>query len=173
MTDEPRRISSTATAFWKRIFPPAWIALAGGGCLALILDLAGSGTPLAAKIVLGGAWTAGTPFFIWWGRRLKAVWLQGSELLVDTPMGRRRVHISDVREVTETRLQKIKLLRLELRREIPGIGREVVFIPPGGTLLPFRTHPLVGELRELKRRLAGRSSGEIPGPAETDRGASA
>jgi hypothetical protein len=159
MKTELRRLSTGATTFWKQVFPTFWITVFGGFNLALWLDLLGGApSPLAAKLATLAVWGGLSAFLIRWSRRLRHVWLDGDQLLVQTSEGGRvRVPLTQVREIRETRFQRVKLISFELARHTPGVGDDFAFVAPLAFQRPFGDHPLVTELSNLKRLQAGHS----------------
>ncbi len=85
----------------------------------------------------------------WWFGRFRHVWLDGDMLIVDDPRRGVRVRLQDVEEVAETRMQKLKWVKVRLSRQTP-IGDTLRFIPRGreGWLLPWRSSPVAAELRD-------------------------
>jgi hypothetical protein len=152
---EPRRLSTGATTFWKSIFVPTWITGIGAFTVALWMDLIGSPpAPTAVKVAVLSLWMVFSPFFVWWGRRMSHVWLDGDHLLL-RPGGRElRLPLSEIRDVEESRFQRVKLITLHLGRPSPA-GDRIVFVAPFTLQKPFSEHPLVAELRARKRMLAG------------------
>lgn len=151
MSLAPRPISTGATTFWKSVFTPGWIALFGSFTAALWLGLVDGSPSLALKLAATGVWVGMSAFLVHWSRRLAHVWIQGTDLRVRTTGGERRIPLSEVREIRESRFQRVKLITLELQREVPGVGREIVFPAPLTLQRPFGEHPLVAELKALKR----------------------
>jgi hypothetical protein len=145
-------LSSGMTTFWRDFFPPVWTIAVGAGMLGIWLEAFGEPASLGLKL-LGGALWAGTSILFSLGtRRLRHVWLRGSDLIVSSSGRRVTVPLQDVIEVSETRYQKIKTIKLVLRQGSP-LGSEIRFIPPPGFQAPFTEHPVIGELRERKRQL--------------------
>lgn len=154
-TEEGRRLSTGATTFWKSVFVPTWIGGIGAFNVALWMDLIGSPpAPMAVKVAVLSLWMVFSPFFVWWSRRLSHVWLDGDDLLL-RPGGRDyRIPLAQVREIEESRFQRVKLITLHLGRPSP-FGDQIVFVAPFAFQKPFGDHPLVAELKERRRRLAG------------------
>ena len=148
-----RRISTGATTFWKSVFVPTWITGVGAFTVALWMDLIGSPpAPMAVKAVVLSLWMAFSPFFVWWSRRMSHVWLDG-DVLVLRPGGRDyRVPLSQIRDIEESRFQRVKLITLHLGRPSP-MGDKIVLAAPFTFQKPFSDHPLVAELKEHQRRI--------------------
>ena len=130
--------------------------------LGIWFGLIGDPASLALKLLGGALWAGTSILFSLGARRLHDVWLRGSDLLVSSSGRRVAVRLQDVVEISETRVQKIKTIKLVLRQGSP-LGKEIRFIPSHRLQVPFTDHPEIGELRERTRHLA-RSSGsrELP-----------
>ena len=176
MSTELERITTDATTFWKRVFPPAWIGLIGSFNVLLWLDLIGSQpAPMPAKIAILTMWGVFSPFFVGWSRKMHHVWIDGDHLVVRPHGSPVRIPLSEVLEIKESRYQRVKVITLEFRRDIPGIGRDLRFPAPFVFQKPFSDHPLVTDLRQRKRLASGASG--VPedrlvgrGPAHESRG---
>jgi hypothetical protein len=151
---EPKRISSLATTFWKWIFPAAWVPGAGAIAIAAWLDLLRDPLPLLGKVGILGIWAGTSVLVVLGGRLLHHVWLEDDMLIVEGSGGRIRVPLEDVRDISETRFQKVKWIKLSLRRPT-ALGKEIRFAAPLTLRPPFADHPVVREIRERKRLLAG------------------
>ncbi len=155
-----KRISSSLTYFYKRVFPALWII--GFGVLAAWLWF-GNFAHQASQT--GGlrwftllAWCGGTGFLVWYSRTLKEVWLYQGRLLVSDYDNEEWVPLGQVEEVKETRLWNPKLIKLRLRRAGKW-GDQIVFIAPLRFHFVFMDHPLAGELRILVSEAQGKRVG--------------
>lgn len=149
-----RRLSSTSTVWWRDIFPKVWTLGVGIGMLGIWLEWWGQPTPLGLK-VLGGALWAGTSLLVsLFGRGLYDVWLEDDRLIVSKGGRRTEIPLRDVTGCSETRAQKIKSVKIELRAG-SRLGPEIRFVPPLRLQAPFSDHPVVREIQERKRELAG------------------
>jgi hypothetical protein len=143
-----KRISSGSTVFWKWVLTPGWIVLVGGltaaGWLGLLDRPPGSG-PL---LLLSSIWAGLGAFLLWWACQLEHVWIDGDELLVRRCGREWRVHLREVRSISETHWSRVKTITIELR---PGlsVGERILFIPPMNAF-PFLDHPLVKDLQRRK-----------------------
>lgn len=156
MSTELERITTDATTFWKYVFPTTWITALGGFNVLLWLDMIGSPpAPLAAKIAILTLWGIFSPFFLWWSSQMHHVWIDGDHLVVRPHGSPVRIPLNEVLEIKESRYQRVKVITLEFRREIPGIGKSLLFPAPFVFQKPFSDHPLVTELRQRKRLAAG------------------
>jgi hypothetical protein len=145
-----KRISSSWTYFYKRIFPALWII--GFGTLTVWLWIGnwkGQGVqPGGLRWIALLAWGGGAGFLLWYSRMLKEVWLYEDQLIVSDYYAEERVPLRQVEEVKETRFWNPKLIRLRLRRA-GRWGNCIAFIAPLRFQFVFMDHPLAGELRAL------------------------
>jgi len=149
-----RRLSSTRTGFYKRVFPLLWI-----GFLTLFFSFslwarwhpeAVSGTPPDIMFLLMPAFMAVVGFFIY--RRLIAdlvdeAWLDGDWLVVKNRGEKRRVALADVINVNATTSTNPRRVTVMLRTET-RFGSEVTFMPATtlGFLSVFKPDPIALEL---------------------------
>lgn len=160
---EVELLSSSSTPFWKKVFPAAWTVGVGSVAAAAWLDLIGSPpAPEPVKILLLGGWAVFSVLFFRWFGRLQPVWRMGDDLVIGDLDRGPRVGLAEVREVKETRMQRLKMVTLELRRPTP-LGRRVTFVPKGAKAiwLPFAPSEVAEDLRARIERLA------LPPGAET------
>ena len=118
------------------------------------LELFGEPASMSVKILGAIIWAGTSVLFTGWSRRIHQVWLQGTDLIVSAAGRRIRVPLQDVIGISETRGQKIKTIKLSLRPGSP-LGPTVHFIPASRLQAPFSEHPLIEELKDAKRALAG------------------
>lgn len=151
-----RRLSSSFTFFYKRIFPVFWFGL-------LLVFLAEGvwgvhrpiGNPQHAPMLpflLMPVFMAVIGYLIF--RRLvfdlvDAVWLDGDFLVVKNRGEQRRVALADVMNVNCTSLSNPRRITLMLRTD-SRLGRSVSFIPasPRSFLSAFKPDPIANELIE-------------------------
>lgn len=139
-------LSSRLTFFYKRVFPAVWIIAVGIVTLLLwICDYKGASLfKWFFLICLFG----GSIYLRWFSDRLKAVSLQGEQLVVSDYRTEETIPFHQIDEVTETRIWNPKLIKLRLNR--PGRwGDEIVFIAPLRLQFIFSNHPLARELRDM------------------------
>lgn len=149
-----KQLSSGMTTFLKDVFPILWTMGVGAGMVGIWLELFGEPATLGLK-VLGGAIWAGTSILLTaWSRRVHHVWLDGSDLIVSSEGRDVRIRLADVTGMSETRGQRVKTIKLTLRPGSP-LGSSIRFIPKNRLQAPFSEHPIITELKENKRSLAG------------------
>jgi hypothetical protein len=154
-------LSSDSTTFWKRVFPAAWTVGVGAVAAMAWLDLIGSPpAPAPVKIFLVGGWAVFSALFYHWLGRLQHVWRVGDDLVVGDRNHGLRLSLTEVREVKESRMQKLKMVTLELRRATP-LGRTITFVPKGAKSiwLPWADSEIAADLRERMERLAPPQTG--------------
>jgi len=123
----------------------------------------GEPASLGVKVLGGVIWAGTSILFSAWSRRLRHAWLDGSDLIVSDEGRNVRIPLTDVTGMSETRGQRVKTIKLTLR---PGsrLGSNVHFIPKSRFQAPFSEHPIIGEIREEKRKLATRREKKELGP---------
>lgn len=151
-----RRLSSSSTYFYKRVFPVLWF-----GFLLVFLAIALWGTQHAristqpqqiVPFLLAPVFMAGVGVFVF--RKLindlvDEVWLDGDWLIVKNRDEPRRVALSDVMNVNATTMTNPRRVTLMLRTD-SRYGRSISFIPasPRGFLSAFSPDPIATELIE-------------------------
>jgi hypothetical protein len=160
-----RRLSSSYTFFYKRIFPVLWF-----GFLLVFLAIALWGTlyPQASArpqpvvpFLLMPLLMAGIGFLVF--RKLifdlvDEVWLDGDYLVVKNRDEQRRVALSDVMNVNATTMTNPRRITVMLRTDT-RYGRSFSFMPdsPRGFLSAFKADPIATELIERVDALRGAS----------------
>lgn len=158
-----RRLSSSSTYFYKRIFPVLWF-----GFLLVFLAIALWGTQHTntsvqpqqlVPFLLAPVFMAGVGFFIF--RKLihdlvDEVWLDGDYLIVKNRGEQRRVALSDVMNVNATTMTNPRRITVMLRTD-SRYGRSFSFMPasPRGFLSAFKPDPIATELIERVDALRG------------------
>lgn len=151
-----RRLSSSSTFFYKRIFPVLWF-----GFLLVFLAIALWGTlyPQASarpqpvvSFLLMPLLMAGIGFLVF--RKLifdlvDEVWLDGDWLVVKNRDEQRRVALSDVMNVNATTMTNPRRITVMLRTDT-RYGRSISFMPasPRGFLSAFKPDPIATDLIE-------------------------
>lgn len=165
-SEEAVALSSSWTVLLTRVFPWAFTLFGGGVAVAAWLGLLGpeAAEPLARWAILGAVVVGSGVQHAWLGR-FRQVWLDGDLLVVGDPRRGIRIRLHDVTSVEETRLQKIKVVKVSLKHRTP-VGDTIRFIPRGreGVLLPWLSSPVAAELRDHVRALqeGRRSPGALP-----------
>jgi hypothetical protein len=160
-----RRLSSSSTYFYKRVFPILWF-----GFLLTFLAVALWGTQQATTSVqpeqtvpflLAPVFMAGVGFFIY--RQLihdlvDEVWLDGDWLVVKNRDEQRRVALSDVMNVNASTMTNPRRITVMLRTD-SRFGRNLTFIPasPHGFMSAFKLDPIAAELIKRVDALRGAS----------------
>jgi hypothetical protein len=160
MAHEIERLTTWSTTYWKYAFPTTWITVLGGFNVAMWLDLIGSPTPMPVKVAILGMWSVFSPFFIWYSRQMRHVWKDEDHLIVRPHGSDVRIPLSEIVEVRESRFRRVKEITIELRRDLPGVGRKIMFPAPFAWQKPGSDHPLVTRIRDMKRLQAGVSTME-------------
>lgn len=160
----PVPLTSGSTTFVSRVFPWVFTLLAGGTTVAAWLGLLGgeAAAPVARWGLLAVTVIGSTAQHLLLGR-LRHVWLDGDTLVVGDVRRGLRIDLRDVIEVKESRIQRLKTIKLRLSRPTP-YGTTIHFIPRGwsAVLAPWAASPVADELRERAHAL---SSGSDRPPA--------
>jgi hypothetical protein len=150
------------TGFLRETFPKIWTLGVGAGMAGIWLELFGEPASMSLKLAGVAIWAGTSILFTMTGRSLKDVWLHGSDLVVSSEGRQVRIPLEDVLEMSETRGQKVKTVKVVLRKG-SAVGQSFRFIPRNAFQAPFSEHPVIGEIRERKRQLAGDSgSARLP-----------
>ena len=151
-----KQLSSGRTGFLKDVFPILWTVGVGAGMVGIWLELFGEPATMGLKILGGAMWAGTSILFTVWSRGIYHVRLKGADLIVSSDGRDVRVPLTDITGMSETRGQRVKTIKLTLR---PGssLGTAIRFIPKTQLQAPFSEHPVIKELKEARRRLAGAS----------------
>jgi len=163
--EEPggRRLSSEGTVWWRSIFPRVWTLGVGIGMMGIWLEWWGHPAPMGLKVVGGVLWAGTSILFFLFGSTLHDVWLEDDRLVVSRGGRRLEIPLQDITGYSESRGQQIKTVKVKLRPGSP-LGSGIRFLPPLRLQTPFSDHPVVREIQERKRELAGgRGSPRLPG----------
>jgi hypothetical protein len=155
-----KRLSSGMTGFMRNIFPFLWTVGVGVGMAGIWFETVGEPATLTLKVLGGVLWAGTSILFTAWSRGIYHVWLDGADLIVLGSSRRVRVPLHDIIGMSETRGQRVKTIKLSLRTG-SHLGPAIRFIPRHRMQAPFSEHPIIRELKEARRRLAGES-----GPGE-------
>lgn len=146
-----RRLSSSHTFLYKRVFPVLWL----GGVAVFLLVMLTNPLPLGGPafpylfvpilmLVLGFAFMRKLLFDL-----VDEVWLDGESLLVKNRQQEIRIALYDVLNVNSTTMTNPRRITLRLRAD-SRFGRDIAFIPnsPRGLFGAFRSDPIADELIE-------------------------
>ncbi len=145
----PLPLTSASTTVFGRIVPAVTTVSAGvAAVMTWLSPPPGAGGPAVKWAVVGLAVVVSAVMFRWFGR-FRHVWLEGEYLIVGEARRGIRIRLADVDEVEETRMQKLKWVKLHFAHRTL-VGQTVRFIPRGARawLVPWTSSPLVEELRE-------------------------
>jgi hypothetical protein len=157
-----KKLSSESTVWWRDVFPPVWTVAVGIGMLGIWLEWWGHPVSLGLKIMGGVVWVGTSVLLALRGRSLHDVWLGGDRLYVSKGGPPREILLRDVTGFTESRGQKLKTIKINLRPGSP-LGDVIRFVPPLRLHAPFTDHPVIGEITEQKQRLTATSgSARLP-----------
>jgi len=161
----PIPLTSASTTVFARLMPTVLVlVLAVMAVLAWIGALGDDLAQPARWTILGVALVVAVVSQRWFSR-VRHVWLDEEHLVVGTdPRRGVRVRLQDVREVRETRLQKMKWAKVELTRTTP-VGDTIRFIPRGreAWLTPWLSSPVVKQLEERVEAAKGIGPGRGEG----------
>jgi hypothetical protein len=158
----PEKISSSMTRFLRDLFPPLWTGAFGVVMVGVWFEWFQEPTPQAQKLAVAFLWAVTSILIRLWTRSLREVWVTDQELIVTSDGHGVRVPFSAIRDIKESRGQKVKTVRLLLAEQTP-VGTRIRFIPIHRFQAPFTDHPVVKELRQRTAHVPG------PGGAEQDR----
>lgn len=155
-----RSLSSRWTFFAKFVFPVLWIALFGAGTVSLFMadegftEATGTAPSPMRKWLFLAIWVVGGAFLLWSFGRLKRVRMDEQALYVSNFRVERRVPLRDVVRVSENRWINIRPVTIESRWDADEPVR-FIFMPTTRLQGPWRSHPVVNEVREAVRRAGG------------------
>lgn len=160
----PLPLTSVSTTLFGRVAPAVATLCTWAAALMAWLSPEPTVTPAVKWTALGVAAVVST--VAWrWSSGFQHVWLEGEYLIVGDARRGVRVRLADVEEVRETRMQKVKWVKLSLAHRT-SLGATIRFIPRGSRawLVPWTTSPLVDELRERIQAAKGsEGTGAIDG----------
>jgi len=137
-----KKLSSNFTFLYKYLFIIIWSGGFGIGTVALFAQNAPD------KIAFLLAWLVGTLFIFVFTRNLKKVEIIDSNLIISNYLKSIEVPFSSVSSITENRLLNIHPITIHLNQET-DFGKKIVFMPKYRPYIPFTSHPVYKELREL------------------------
>ena len=131
-----------------------WTLGVGFGMMGIWMEWWGDPAPMRLKLLGLALWAGTSVLLSLFGRTLCDVWLEEDRLVVSRGARRREVPLAEITGLSETRGQKIKTVKIKLRPGSP-LGDEIRFVPPLRLQAPFSEHPVIREIEERKRALAG------------------
>jgi hypothetical protein len=142
-----KRISSSWTFFYKRVFPVFWFGLCAVLLIAPLLTMPISGRAPPAPILLGPAVMIVVGFIIM--RKLTfdlmdEVWDDGDALLVKNRGEEQRVALADIKNVNYTPMISPPRVVLSLR-QTTALGDQIAFCAPL-RFVPFASSPVISDL---------------------------
>lgn len=160
-----RRLSSSLTFFYKRVFPVLWVGLVLTVCGLQIWAMqhgrADASSPPFLPLLLMPLFMLGVMFLLY--RKLlrdllDEVWLDGDNLVVTNGGEKIRVALRDVMNVNATTMTNPRRVTLMLRTD-SRFGRNLTFMPasPRGFMSAFNPDPIATELIERVDALRGAS----------------
>lgn len=160
-----RRLSSSLTFFYKRVFPVLWIGFVlPAFCLSFWATQhghTGAPSPPLFPLLLMPLFMVGVMVVLY--RKLlhdllDEVWLDGSWLVVKNRGEKIRVALSDVMNVNASTMTNPRRVTLMLRTD-SRFGRNLTFMPasPRGFMSAFKPDPIATELIERVDALRGAS----------------
>ena len=158
-----RRLSSSTTFFYKRVFPLLWVGfvliISGVQFWAVQHARADAPSESLFPLVLMPLFVVGVMFLLY--RKLlhdllDEVWLDGDWLMVKNRGERVRVALRDVMNVNATTMTNPRRITVMLRTD-SHFGRNLTFIPasPRRFLSGFNPDPIANELIERVDALRG------------------
>ena len=154
----PVPLTGGSTDYFRKVFPIVWSTGVGALTVAVWMDLLGDApAPQLVKWALLAVWGGVSTLLFHVFGKLRRVWRDGDELLVGDPLRGLRIHLSEVREIKESRFTQIKTVTLKLRRPTP-LGDSITFVPKGAgpVFFPLATSAIAEDLRERHKALAAR-----------------
>ena len=159
---KPEKISSEITGFLRNVFPSLWTGGFGFVAVGIWFEWFGQPTPEGQKLAIVALWAVISVLLPLWTRSLREVWVTDRELIVSSEGTQVRIPLTSVREIRESRGQKVKTIRILLKEET-RIGSKIKFIPAHQLQAPFTDHPVVKDLRLRAAHIA------VPGMGQQNR----
>jgi hypothetical protein len=158
-----RRLSSSSTFFYKRIFPLVWFGFLLVFFVVAFWGMRHAHLPVDPRqflpMLLAPLFMGGMGYFVF--RTLiqdlvDEVWLDGDWLVVKNRDEQRRVALTDVVNINATTMSNPRRITVMLRTESRH-GRSFSFIPasPRGLMSAFKPDPIAAELIERVDALRG------------------
>ncbi len=149
-----RELSSSATVWWKFIFPLIWISGFGAGTVALWLGAFhgrdNQPPPIWMRWQFLGIWLVASAFLIWFSSRLRRVSLRDGQLIVSNFFREVSIPVTVMTRVRQSYMSRPPTIIIYLDRQTP-LGRRVVFVPEGRSHY-LSEHPMTTELKAILAR---------------------
>ena len=137
-----RRFSSSLTFLFKYLFILIWSGGFGAGTIGLFTQ----NRPEKYGFLL--VWILGTSFILAVSYNLKVVFFDGTNFVVSNYLKSIAIPKSNIASVSENRLLNIHPITLHLKRP-SEFGERIVFMPVQRFCIPFGSHPIFKEIKEL------------------------
>jgi hypothetical protein len=145
-------LSSRLTFITKFIFPVFWVTVFGFGTVAMwagqLTDRQGAPPPIEMKLSFLVAWIAGSVLISWTCTGLKEVRADDRSIYVSSYLKEISVPVGMIEDITENRWFSHRPVTIRFRCDTE-FGRTITFMPKRQLMAPWRSHPVVGELRRL------------------------
>jgi hypothetical protein len=142
----------TADFSYEVLFPTIWISGFGFGTLSLWLGLMhgknGTLPPDTMKLQFLILWILGTVFLLLGCAGLKRVRIDSTNLYVSNYLTEITVPLKMILDVTEISWINIRPVTIHFR-STTAFGQQIKFMPTVCLLAPWRSHPVVAELKRL------------------------
>jgi hypothetical protein len=139
-----KTISSSATWFYKIVFPTMWIGITGAtGGWSWYQDAPGA--PISLMLMIFGC-----AFLYWTCIRLKKVSIDGRDLVVSNLLREVRIPISELESVSSSWLIRPESICLHFKHGT-SFSRRVLFMPPLRLFPGSTPHPLIAEIERLRK----------------------
>ena len=143
-----RTISSRQTFFVKFVQPIVWIGGFGIGVVAASFAAIVGTLPAPLAWLFLAVWALGTIIFMRLLAPLKKVSIAGNSLVISNYRREITVPLAEIDGVTQNRWLNFHPVTIRLRHDTE-FGRTITFMPKARFLLPWSSHPIVSELRDL------------------------
>jgi hypothetical protein len=147
-----RNISSVQTFWMKFLLPAIWIMGFGLGTVSLWLGIMHGRSndlpPEEMKWLFLIFWVAGTLGILWTAANLKRVRVDSKYLYVSNYLRETSIPFSNVKDVTENRWVNYHPVTIHFQ-DATEFGDKIRFMPKLRYFGFWRSHPIVGELKQL------------------------
>ncbi len=150
----PRNLSSSATVWWKFIFPAIWISGFGAGTAALWFgDFRGPKNqppPDEMRWIFLAVWLVASTVLVWFSRRLHRVSLRDDVLTISNYFSEISVTVTAISRVTQSYMSNPPTNTIHLHQQT-SLGKRIVFVPAGRARF-LSEHPTTTELKDIAAR---------------------